>query len=307
MLHYIIANGICCLTPGEDRLTKTVIIDINDKGKILNYNIVKSVINSKKKMNYDDVDKLLVDNICIDEYIPFENLLKTLHEATNLLESIAKNNQGKLDFPSDELNKTYDEFGNITSVTPFEQTEARKLIEYHMIAANQCVATYLYWQQIPSIYRIHDIPDLKKINETLKSINDSDVNIKFKALNNVNSPKVIQQILHKLSDLEEYPIIASILLQDMQRAEYNIQNIGHYALGLEFYTHFTAPIRRLNDLLIHMILDILLESPEELYEQDFKKMETYLQEASKQASRIKCATIGWRGLKNLLDGKEVEE
>ena len=93
-------------------------------------------------------------------------------------------------------------------------------------------------------------------------------------------------ILHKLSNLEEYPILAGVLLQDMQRAEYNTNNIGHYALGLEFYTHFTSPIRRLCDLLVHMLLDMILENSDLLYSLDFKQIELYLQEASKQASRM---------------------
>ena len=151
---------------------------------------------------------------------------------------------------------------------------------------NQQCVHFIYYQQIPSIYRIHDIPDLKKINATLRTINECDANVKLKTVNSVNNPKVIQQILHQLSNVEAYPILAGILLQDMQRAEYNTQNIGHYALGLEFYTHFTSPIRRLCDLLVHMLLDIILLNPEQLYTQDFDKIEQYLQEASKQASRM---------------------
>ena len=286
MLHCIISNGICSLNPNVDRLTKTVIMDIDYNGKIVSSNIAKTVIRSRIKMNYDDVDKFLIADEIIDSYKPYEEVLKNLYEVTKILEKKSKNINGKIDFPSDEVIKTYDDLGNVLSVKPMLETPSRKLIEYLMVTANEIVASFIYWWDMPSIYRIHDIPDLKKVNETLRIINESDVSIKFKSISSVKNPKTIQAILHKLSNIDEYPILANILLQDMQRAEYNTQNIGHYALGLEFYTHFTSPIRRLCDLLIHMILDILIENNEAINTIDFNKLESYLQEASKQASRM---------------------
>ena len=286
MLHSLVSNGICSLNPNVDRLTKTVIIDIDTEGNIISSEIVKSVINSKMKMNYNDVDELLINNNCKEEYKPYEDLLKLFNSIRILLEQKAKYHNGKIDFPSNELVKTYDELGNVKTVKQMENTPARRLIEYFMITANQCVASYIYWWNIPSIYRIHDIPNLKKVNETLRTINENDTGIKFKSINSVKKPHVIQAILHKLSETTEYPILANLLLQNMQRAEYNTQNIGHYALGLEFYTHFTSPIRRLCDLLIHMLLDAILENYELINTIDFKKLEIFLQEASKQASRM---------------------
>lgn len=286
MLHSIISNGICSINPNVDRLTKTVVMEIDNNGKITSSNIYKTVIRSRMKMNYDDVDKVINNEIYPDEYNQYENLIKTLHEVTTLLENRAKHVNGKVDFPSDELIKTYDEFGNVTSSKEMEDTPARKLIEYLMISANQSIASFIYYCGIPSIYRIHETPDLKKVNETLRIINESDVGIKFRSIDSVKKPKVIQSILHKLSDIEEYPILAGILLQDMQRAVYSTQNLGHYALGLEFYTHFTSPIRRLCDLMVHMILDMILENYELIYTIDFKELENFLQEASKQASRM---------------------
>lgn len=286
MLHSLLANGICSLNPNTDRLTKTVIIDIDNKGNIISYDIFKSVINSKKKMNYDDVDKLLNNEEYPESYKPFQETIKTLHELATKLENKALHINGKLDFPSDELIKTFDEEGNITSSKTYESTPATKIIEYLMISANECVAQYIYWCGLPSIYRIHDIPDIDKVNKTIKNINETDIEVKFKTIKSVNNPKVIQSILNELSNIEEYPIIAGLLLQDMQRAEYNTENIGHYALGLAHYTHFTSPIRRLCDLIIHILLDILLEDNNYINKIDFKKLESFLQEASRQASKM---------------------
>lgn len=286
MLHCIISNGICSLNPMEDRLTKTVIMDVNEDGKIIDFNISKSVIRTRKKMTYDDVDKILVDGVVPSSYEPFVDNIKVLHEVAKLFENRAKKHDGKIDFPSTELEKTYDENGNVSSVTDMKNTPSRKLIEYLMVNANKCVASYIYWDNIPSCYRVHDIPDVKKVNDTLRNINESDVGVRFKLIDSADNPKVIQAILHKLSSVDEYPILASMLLQDMQKAIYSVENTGHYALGIESYTHFTSPIRRLCDLLVHMILDLILENYEVINTIDFKKMESFLREACTQASRM---------------------
>ena len=287
MLHEVISNGICSLNQDEDRLTKTVIMDIDKFGKIIDFNICKSVIRSRKKMDYDSVDKILIENIIPEGYEPYVELIKTLYDVSSALERNAIEVKGKLDFPSDEVRKEYDEFGNVISVKNAENTPATKLIEYLMIAANVCVASYITWSSIPSCYRNHDKPNIKKVNALLKDINENeDIKIKFKSINSADHPKAIQAILHKLSHIDEYPIIASFLLCCMERAYYSKENIGHYALGEEVYTHFTSPIRRLCDLMVHMVLDILLDDYNNINEVNFEELEKILEEASTQASKM---------------------
>lgn len=287
MLHEVISNGICSLNQDEDRLTKTVVMDIDKFGRIIDFNICKSVIRSRKKMDYDSVDKILIDGIVPEEYEPYVDLIKTLYQASSALERNAIDVKGKLDFPSDEVRKEYDEFGNVISVKNAENTPATKLIEYLMIAANVCVASYIMWSAIPSCYRNHDKPNIKKVNALLKEINENeDLKIKFKSIDSADHPKAIQAILHKLSHIDEFPIIASFLLCCMERAYYNTENIGHYALGEEVYTHFTSPIRRLCDLMVHTVLDILLDDYNNICEINFEELEKLLDEASKQASRM---------------------
>lgn len=287
MLHQVLSNGICSLNPDEDRLTKTVVMDIDNEGNIIDFNVCKSVIKSRKKMDYVNVDKILVDGIIPSGYEEYVDLVKVLHEVSSLLEHMAIHVKGKVDFPSDEVCKEYDEFGNVISVKDAESTPATKLIEYLMIAANTCVASYILWSCMPSMYRVHNKPNIKKVNATLRDINmDKDIGVKFKLIDSAEHPKVIQGILNKLSNLDEYPILAGILLQSMERAVYSTENIGHYALGEEVYTHFTSPIRRLCDLIVHMILDILLDDFEMVNEVDFDKLEQLLQEACKQATKM---------------------
>lgn len=156
-----------------------------------------------------------------------------------------------------------------------------------MIAANRTVAKYILSCWIQSVYRVHKSANVKKVNKVLKDINDNnDLDVKFKLIDSADHPKVIQAILKKLSHLDEYPILASILLQSIERAEYSTENIGHYALGLDAYTHFTSPIRRLCDLMVHMILDVVISDGDLLEKIDFAEFEEFLQELSKQASRM---------------------
>lgn len=278
MLHEVISNGICSLNQDEDRLTKTVVMDIDKNGRI---------------MDYDSVDKILIDGVVPEGYEKYIDLIKTLYDASSALEKNAIEVKGKLDFPSDEVRKEYDEFGNVISVKNAENTPATKLIEYLMIAANVSVASYIMWSAIPSCYRNHDKPNIKKVNALLKEISENeDLKIKFKFIDSADHPKAIQAILHKLSHIDEFPIIASFLLCCMERAYYSTENIGHYALGEDVYTHFTSPIRRLCDLMVHMILDILLNDYSNICEINFEELEKLLDEASKQASRMERQTDG---------------
>lgn len=287
MLHQVLSNGICSLNPDEDRLTKTVVMDIDNKGNVVDFNICKSVIRSRKKMDYDSVDQILVSDIIPSGYEEYTSLIKTLHEVSLLLEENSIQHKGKLNFPCNEIKKEYDEFGNIISVRDAENTPATKLIEHLMIAANVCVASHIMWSCLPSDYRIHQSPNIKKVNNLLRLINgDKDIDVKLKLVDSTEHPKAIQAILNKLSQLEEYPVLASMLLQTMERAVYSTQNIGHYALGEEVYTHFTSPIRRLCDLMVHTVLDILLEDYDKINQINFEELEKLLDESCKQATRM---------------------
>jgi len=281
MLHHIISNGICSLNPYEDRLTKTVIMDINEFGEIVNYDIVKSVINSKKKMTYDDVDQVLTGNSMPFGYERFKDTLEILHEASLRLENKYLD-EGKIDFANNDMDNKYNRDGSIKNIMVMEDGPGRKLIENLMIAANKTVATWLFWSNVPAVYRVHEMPKVDKVNEAIKIINESGFKIRY--INNADSPKVIQKLFEKISGTEEFPILSNILVQFMQRASYSIENIGHYALAADAYTHFTSPIRRLPDLLVHTIIDLILENYDKIDQIDFKEMEKKLAYLCKRSS-----------------------
>ena len=289
MLHYLISNGICSLNPNEDRLSVSIIMDINRDGEIVDFNIVKSVINSKKKMTYEDVDEIFVNNNIPVGYDDFISELAICKEAADRLEK-RYSKYGKLDFANVETEKEYNSDGTISEIKNITYSPARKIIEYFMIAANETVASWLYNMGIPAIYRILEQPDIGKINEIIDKLNESGLNIRH--VTNVDTPKNIQRMLDRIKNSDKYPLISQMLVMGMKRARYSVHNLGHYALGLEAYLHFTSPIRRLADLIVHMIVDIVLSDYDKLLEYDLDELEKVLEEHAVMASKMeRCADM----------------
>ena len=252
MLHPKISNGICSLNPGVDRLAKSFLIEIDTTGKIISFKIVDSVIHSKKKMTYEDVNILLENNQITEGYEDFvENLLLMQELSTIISERRRKN--GALDFDSSEITYILDEDKNIEDVEVTKQGQAQKLIENFMIITNEGMANYMLDLGLTFIYRNHEIPFKDKINEAIKIIKD--VGYRFEAAKNTNDPHVIQKIIQSLSTKEEFFVLSSLLLRSMQKAYYSTENHGHYGLALAAYSQTTSPIRRFLDLVIQTILD----------------------------------------------------
>ena len=200
MLHPVLSNDICSLNPDCDKLTKTVMMDIDDNGNIINYDICKSVIRSRKRMDYTNVDKILIDKIIPTGYENYVTTINTLHKVSLILEKNAIE-RGRLEFPSSENIKEYDDLGNVVKVidNKITQSPSEKLIEHLMIAANVCVAKYIKSCYFPSDYRVHKSVDVRKVNDGLKQINEANKDdhsfTRFKMIDSAEHPKVIQAIL----------------------------------------------------------------------------------------------------------------
>ena len=253
MIPHKLSNGICSLNEGVDRLTKTVYMEINDKGRILNYKIVDSVINSKKKMTYEELNEIFKNGECDKDYAPFATELCLMRELSKILTK-ARNQRGNIDFASNDLKVSNNEEEMPIEFTERGNEEAENLIENFMIAANETIATYFYWRDLPFIYRIHNIPDEIKLEQTMELIQT--IGPKMIKLQNAYGQKAIQSILDKYKGTPEYAIISNLLLRNMAKAQYSTRNIGHFALALDNYCHFTSPIRRFPDLAIHHLLNI---------------------------------------------------
>ena len=251
MLPHKLSNGICSLNPGVDRLAMSCVMEIDNKGDVVSYDIFESVIRSRKQMTYKNVNKYLEEGIVPEGYEPFTNSLSLMEELAKILRA-NKERRGYIDFDIDEAKIIVNDKGEAIDVKLRERGTGEKLIEDFMIAANETVASCIYFMELPFVYRVHGEPSEEKIDNFLKfiSVLGYHVNGKTKDLH----PKTMQNILEQLKDKKEYHILASVLLRSMQKAVYDKTNIGHYGLASKCYTHFTSPIRRYPDTTVHRLL-----------------------------------------------------
>ena len=251
MLPHKLSNGICSLNEGVIRLTESCEMEIDRKGKIIDYNIFPSYIISKKKMNYTSVNKLLKEGIVEEGYEPFKDTLIKMNELAKLLRKQMES-RGYINFNIDEAKIICDENGRAIDIKRRVQDDGEKLIEAFMIAANETVAGAISNMELPFIYRTHDEPDPKKIEEfmNLMSLLGYNVTGNFKEI----TPIKMQQLLKQVEDKPEFEMLSTKLLRSMKKAKYTEENIGHFGLGSDCYTHFTSPIRRYPDLEVHRLL-----------------------------------------------------
>lgn len=251
MLPHKLSNGICSLNENEDRFAMSCVMEIDNKGKVVSYDIFESIIRSRKKMTYKNVNKILEENIIPEGYEPFADTLIKMLDLAHILRKM-KENRGYIDFGIDEAKIIVDEKGKAIDIVKRYRGEGENLIEDFMIAANETVATHIYYMNLPFVYRIHGKPNEEKIDRFIKfiSVLGYKINGKIKDV----QPTTIKYILEQLKDKEEYHILSSMMLRSMQKAVYDKNNIGHFGLGSKCYTHFTSPIRRYPDLTVHRLL-----------------------------------------------------
>ena len=263
MIPSVLSNGICSLNEGVERLTKTVTMEIDSKGKIVNYKIFDSVIKSKKKMTYEDLNNLFKGETVDDgSYIKFMDDLILMRELSKILQK-RKEHRGNLEFESKDMKIHCDLDDNPNEFEKRENQEAEKLIENFMIAANETVAENFYWMNLPFIYRVHNRPDEIKIDQSLELIKS--LGYKIKQLSESYDQKTLQKILNSFKGTTEYTIISNLLLRNMAKAKYSTANMGHYALVSNNYCHFTSPIRRFPDLAIHTLINKYLNNNKGFY------------------------------------------
>lgn len=245
MLPHKLSNGICSLNPDVDRLTFSCIMEITPSGEVLNYDFVDSVINSRKAMTYEEVNQIFEEGILPPGYEEFYDSLELMHKLSSRMERI-KEQRGYVNFGSNDLEIKMDEDGNPLEFKKKEQKTAEKIIENLMLLAGECYANYMI---IPSPLRVHEAPEEEKVEEAFDLLEKS--GIRVKATHDIVNGKVIQQILGQIHDMDERTVAAQIILRSMKRARYDVENVGHFGLGLHTYGHWTSPIRRAADLRGH--------------------------------------------------------
>ena len=256
MLPKKLSNNLCSLNPNEDKLTFTVEIDFDNNGKIIGNDFYKSVIKSKYRMTYNDVNEIFDSNIeLIDKYSEIVSMLHQMLELSHLIRE-GKKRRGSIDFELPEIKVILDSNKIVKDIELRSRGEAERLIEDFMVTANEVVAEKLHWEEIPAIYRVHEDPDKAKI----QALNESLIKFGYflKGLDDIH-PGKFQQIIDKTTGLPEGYLIHKLILRAMQRARYANKNLGHFGLASKFYLHFTSPIRRYADLVVHRMLGKSIE------------------------------------------------
>ena len=255
MIPHELSNGICSLNPNVDRLAVSCVMEFDAAGKQLDYDIFLSVIRSRIQMTYKKVNMILEQDEVPEGYEPYVEDLKLMQELADILRK-AKVKRGYIDFNIDEAKILVDENCVPTDIILRDRGCGEKLIEDFMIAANECVASHIYFMNLPFIYRIHETPEADKIRSFVSFVSGLGYHVTGD-LNDL-SPKSIQNIVSQLEDKPEYKILSTLLLRSMKKAIYSPDNLGHYGLASDCYTHFTSPIRRYPDTTVHRLLHTYL-------------------------------------------------
>ncbi len=251
MLPQKLSNGICSLNPDVERLAVSCVMEIDNRGKTVNYEIFPSIIKSRIQMTYKKVNKILEENIVDEEYTSYVDKLKLMKELADIIRKY-KVERGYIDFGTNEAKILVDENCVPTDVILRDRGTGENIIEDFMIQANECVATHIFYMDLPFIYRVHEYPDEEKLRTFLRFLQTLGITVTGNIKD--NSPKTVQRLLESLRDRKEYPIISTLLLRNMKKAVYLPNNLGHYGLASKCYTHFTSPIRRYPDTTVHRLL-----------------------------------------------------
>ena len=253
MLPKKLSNGVCSLNAGTDKLTLSVEMEINEKGKVVKYDIFESVINSKARMVYTDVSDILENN---DRQlkIKYAELVDDFRLAEKLARILMKKRErrGALDFNFPEPYIHLDEKGKPYSIEPYERRIANRIIEEFMLVTNETVAEHFYWLGLPFVYRIHETPSSSKMEALNKFVNQ--FNMFVKGDTEEVHPKAIQAIIKGITGKPGEKAISTLILRSLKQAKYSPECSGHFGLAAKFYCHFTSPIRRYPDLQIHRII-----------------------------------------------------
>ena len=283
MLPKALSNNICSLNPGEDRLTLSVDMEITPDGELAGHEIYESVIHSKARLVYDDISDMLEndDEEMLRKYSSIKEDLYAMGRLAALLRE-KRSQRGSLDFDLDEAHIRLNNKGIPVSVDIAERRTANKLIEEFMLLANETVAEHFFWLEVPFIYRIHEKPAFEKVEQLKIFLQSMGMTLRGSA-DSVH-PRELSSILKSVEGKPSEGVVNTVTLRSMQKAFYGTSCEGHFGLALKYYCHFTSPIRRYPDLMIHRIIKSVLQDGI-----DVKKMSHFRGAAEKAAEQSSVA------------------
>ncbi len=305
MIPHQLSNGICSLNPNVDRLTVSCVMKIDTKGHVIEHEIFESVIKSRLQMTYNKVNDYLERGIVHPEYEPFTKDLSLMLELSKILRKY-KEGRGSIDFDTDEIKILVDKDGHPTEITKRERGVGEKIIEDFMIAANETVATHLSDMNLPSLYRVHGEPSEERLIKFLNELNLLGIRVKEDVRK--MSPFVVQHIIDALKEYPSFKVLNTQMLSCMDKAIYDVNNIGHFGIASKCYTHFTSPIRRYPDTTIHRLLHRYLFDIDGATDEKIRHFSSILPEiaahsSDKERSSIECE----REVDELKEAEYMEE
>ncbi|WP_207953127.1 ribonuclease R [Paenibacillus agricola] len=259
MLPHRLSNGICSLNPQVDRLTMSCEMEFDENAKVVRHDVFTSVIKTSERMTYSNVKKLLSDEPepeLLERYAYLMDDFKLMEELAGKLRN-RRMKRGAIDFDFEESKILVDEQGKPTDIVKRERSVAEQIIEEFMLAANETVAEHFHWLKVPFLYRIHEDPDTEKLQHFVEFVTTFGYTVR--GVGNKIHPQALQAVLGEIKGSKEERVISTVMLRSMKQAKYDAQSTGHFGLAAEFYSHFTSPIRRYPDLIIHRVIREVLE------------------------------------------------
>ncbi|WP_226036043.1 ribonuclease R [Aquibacillus saliphilus] len=289
MIPHRLSNGICSLNPQVDRLTLGCEMEINTNGEVVGHEIFQSVIKTAERMTYNDVNKILVDKDekTIERYNELVPMFKDMEDLAAVLRK-KRFGRGAIDFDFKEAQVLVDNEGKAVDIALRERSIAERLIEEFMLAANETVAEHFHWMDVPFIHRVHEDPSEDKLQKFFEFI--ASLGYVVKGTANEIHPQALQKVLEEVSGTQEEMIISKLMLRSMKQAKYDPQSIGHFGLATEFYTHFTSPIRRYPDLIVHRLIRTYLIN-KQLDEKTQRHWKDKMPEIAKHSSEKERAAV----------------
>ncbi|HLR03642.1 MAG TPA: ribonuclease R [Virgibacillus sp.] len=289
MLPHRLSNGICSLNPHVDRLTIGCEMEVDPNGDIISHNVFESVIQSKARMTYTDVNAILVDDdpVLEKKYADFVPMFREMEQLATILRH-KRFDRGAIDFDFKEAEVVVDEEGKAKDVLIRERSVGERLIEEFMLAANETIAEHFHWMDVPFIHRIHEDPDEDKLQHFFEFI--AGLGYHVKGVANEIHPQALQKVLDDVRGETEEMVVSKLMLRSMKQAKYDPQSIGHFGLATEFYTHFTSPIRRYPDLIVHRLIRTYLFE-KQMNQKTIQKWKDRLPDISRHTSFMERAAV----------------
>ena len=307
-----LATGLCSLNPQVDRLVQSCLMEVDRRGNVVRYEIHDGVINSNARMTYTAVNAILTDRdpTTIDHYRGLVQMFELMHELFDILHQ-RRRRRGSIDFDLPEAEVVLTEEGQIEAIIASERNVAHRIIEEFMLLANETVAAHLVSHDAPALHRVHEAPDQKKVEDFEAFI--STLGYSLAASGTTLRPKHFQKLIDRMKGQPEERPIAALMLRTMQKARYDAVSLGHFGLAAEHYTHFTSPIRRYPDLVVHRMLresrqGELSDARREELDEELPEISRHTSEMERRADDAERELVQWKKVRFMADkvGDEYE-